>query len=86
MQVKAPHSISEENRTMTTATNPHPNVPLPAGAEGANDWESPKQTGHQMPSRYFTGTIRPVGGPGNSLDGIQVVIAGTQFADGTVNR
>lgn len=67
---------------ITTTTTPRPNYPLPAGAAEVNEWEAPTRTGDNQPSRYFTGTIRTVA----ACSEIDVVIAGTQQQDGTVQR
>lgn len=67
---------------MTTALASHPDVSMPAGALGANDWELPTRTGDAQPSRYFTGTVRTV----TSRPGLDVAIAGTQYQDGAAQR
>lgn len=67
---------------MTTTTAPHIDVPAPTGASEVNDWEQPARTGYDQPSRYFTGTVRTVA----AQPAIDVVVAGTQYQDGTAQR
>jgi hypothetical protein len=70
--------------TTATTINPFPDVPMPVGAVRVSEWEWPNRTGHEKPSRYFVGTVRPV----ERLCGsdIEVRIEGTQFADGSIER
>jgi hypothetical protein len=59
---------------MTTTTNPHPNVPVPAGAVFADDWEGDE------PQRVVTGPNR-----GITDHPAFVRTVASQRADGTVN-
>jgi hypothetical protein len=84
---------------MTTATNPVPNVPLPAGAVEVDDWFDPKlPIGEHQPltgadvQRYFRGTSREIhlttrdphlAGPDVRAE---VLIDGFQYADGRIER
>lgn len=66
-------------------TNQLANVPLPAGAVRivGGGWEHLDITG--LPVRYFDGTPRGVE-LDERHDDIEVLIAGTQYADGRVQR
>jgi hypothetical protein len=59
--------------------------PLPAGAVKVFDWEHPNFTGLPEPVRYFDGTRRVVERGGRRND-IEIVVEGTQYWDGRVER
>jgi hypothetical protein len=67
---------------MTTTTDPHTELPLPAGAVEVYDWDD-FQT--PTPFRYFVGSSRVVDRPGHGED-IEIRIDGTQHHDGSVTR
>jgi hypothetical protein len=65
-----------------TANNPYPNVPFPAGAVTAYDWDPPRVTGLPDTTRYWVGSERMI-----HIDHrTQVTIDGVQHADGRVER
>lgn len=72
---------------MTTATNPLPSVPCPAGAGIVDEW---LDAGTPHTYRTWHGVHRtiPADDPGNRpwSDDIEVYVHGTQTADGEVTR
>ena len=67
-----------------TTTSTIPNIPLPAGAVRALDWESPQHTGFPNWVRYFDGTTRTIELTGQATD-VEVTIEGTQYGDGRLD-
>jgi hypothetical protein len=71
MQVRAPHSIGEENQPVTAAINP----PLPAGAEPDNWWEDDPQD------------FRVVYGVSRGVEDHDLIVqtSALQYPDGSIN-
>jgi hypothetical protein len=65
-----------------TTHNPYPNIPLPAGATSAFEWDD---TG-AGPYRYFMSRPWTVERADRGTDPVQVHIAGIQRLDGRVQR
>jgi len=76
--------------SMTTVSNPYPNISLPAGADEVCEWDAP---GTPYAFRYFEASSRVVPAVSEDCHGsrpwsepIQVWVAGTQYADGRIKR